>query len=98
MTPLDEIPVITPLGTAMCFGVNAHCANPVWACWIDSTGELWWFGNPFIRRRPTPTGGQHRTSGFRNVSWLVRRQIERYIANGWLPENYDPEKVETWKL
>lgn len=97
MTQLEEIPVITPLGPAMCFGVNSNCANPVWACWIDATGEMWWFGNPFVRRRPTVTGGQPRVSGFRFVNACLWRHIDRYIAAGWLAPGYDPERPETWK-
>ena len=98
MTPVDEIPVVTPLGTAMCFGVNSHIAAPVWACWIESTQELWWFGNRHIRRRPTVTTGNIGISPFAYINAPLRRQIERYKANGWLPADYDPEDIGTWKL
>lgn len=98
MTPLDEIPVFTPLGPAICFGVNAHVANPVWACWIESTQELWWFNNRHIRRRITVTTGNIGVSPFSYINVKLRQHIARYVACGWLPEGYDPEDVKTWKL
>lgn len=100
MTPLDETPVVTPLGVATLFGVNSNVANPVWACWIDSTQELWWFGNPHVRRRPTVTDSPHtqRISGFTHINTKLYSQIARYVQHGWLPENYDPADPRTWQL
>ena len=98
MTPLDETPVVTPLGVATLFGVNSNVANPVWACWIDSTQELWWFGNRHVRRRPTPTNGHPGVSGFTHLNRQIFTQVARYVQHGWLPENYDPADPRTWKL
>lgn len=97
MTPLEPFPVITPLGPATCTGVESG-DDPEWICWIESTQECWWFGNRYIRRRLNVSNGRTGISPFSHLNEPIRRQIARYIANGWLPADYDPERVETWKL
>lgn len=98
MTPIDETPVITPLGVATLMGVIAHVARPVWACWSDLTQEMWFWDNRHIRRRPTPTNGFKAVSGFTGLNRQHYCHIGRYVQNGWLPENYDPADPKTWNV
>jgi len=92
-----DTPVVTPLGPATLFAA-ADGSRPKWACWIDSTQELFFFDNIHVRRRPTVTDPYMRISPFCHLNRKINEQIARYIQNGWLPADYDPEKVETWKI
>lgn len=98
MTPLDHFPVITPLGPATCIGVVSNMDDVEWVTFIESTQEPWFWRNPYIRRRRNVTNCLMDTSPFSNINPALLQQIERYKRNGWLPENYDPSKPETWKL
>lgn len=99
MHNLEPFDVYTPLGIAQCVGIWIS-EDPQWCCWIHSTGENWWFGNPHIRRRLTATHSpvRHGLSSYMKINKPLQRQIERYKKNGWLPANYNPEDAETWPL
>lgn len=98
MTPLDHFAVLTPLGPATCIGICADLDDPEWACWIERTQEMWWFGNRLIRRRPNVTNDRAGVSPFDQLNPPLLVQIERYKKNGWLPPGYDPSDVATWSL
>lgn len=85
MTPLDQFPVLTPLGPAICIGVLADLDDVEWVTFIISTGEPWFWRNPHIRLRPNVTNGYGKASPFINLNEHVLKQIERYKQNGWLP-------------
>lgn len=84
MTPLDHFPVITPLGAATCIGVCANQDDVEWVTFINSTGEPWFWRNPYIRMRPNVTNGFGKNSPFEKLNEHVLKQIERYKVNGWL--------------
>lgn len=94
---IEEFPVMTPYGMAVCFGVfpNDNCE---WATFNERTGELWWFANRHIRRRCNATNGAPGYSPFSNLNRVHLTHIERYVKSGWLPSGYDPLKTETWPL
>jgi len=98
MTPLEPFAVITPLGPASCTGVISDVEDPQWCCWINSTLEVWWFDNRHMRIRRNVTNTMMSVSPFSFINAPLQKQIERYIANGWLPKDYDPTNVDTWKL
>jgi len=98
MTPLEPFDVLTPLGPASCTGVISDAEDPLWCCWIESTLEVWWFDNKHVRLRRNVSNVYMSVSPFSYVNPVLQRQIDRYIANGWLPKDYDATKVETWKL
>lgn len=97
MTPLEPFDVFTPLGAAWCIGVYDNTDDPRWCCWMYNTQEMWWFDNKHVRRKPSVSNTLMSISPFSHINTLLRRQIERYVANGWLPVGYDPSKVETWR-
>lgn len=94
---MEEFPVMTPYGPATCVGVHTS-DNCEWACWIERTQEMWWFGNENVRRRCNATNGRRSYSPFYRINDSHRMHIRRYIDNGWLPADYDPAKTETWPL
>jgi hypothetical protein len=96
VTPLEPFSVITPLGPAICTGIYI-AEDPEFLCWINSTQEPWWFGNPHIRRRPTVSNGILGVSPFSHINKRLEVQIMRYISKGWLPEDYDPCDTSTWR-
>lgn len=98
MTPLEAFPVITPLGVATCIGILDGLDDVEWPCWIEATQEMWFFRNPMIRRRPNVTNGITSISPFARINAPLQRQIDRYKASGWLPPDFDPAKVETWRF
>lgn len=62
------IPVVTPRGKALAhfiidYGIEHH---PVWGCFIDATGECWWYENPNIRAQKNITAGRENISPFYN--------------------------------
>lgn len=88
---------MTPLGPAECV-ILSPGDDDEWCCWIAATQEVWWFRNPFIRRRRNVSNGFYTSSPFSKINKPLQRQIERYKKNGWLPANYNPEDIETWPL
>jgi hypothetical protein len=98
MIPLDHFPVITPLGPATCVGIVSNLDDVEWVTFIDSTQEPWFWRNPYIRRRRNVTNCLMTTSPFSNINPVLQAQIDRYKRSGWLPENYEASKPETWKL
>jgi hypothetical protein len=98
MTPLEHFPVITPLGPATCIGIVSNLDDTEWVTFIESTQEPWFWRNPYIRRRRNVSNCYMTTSPFSNINEVLGKQIERYKNNGWLPSNYDPSDVTTWKL
>ena len=94
---LDPFPVMTPYGPATCIGVYSS-DDCEWATWNERTQEMWWFTNQNIRRRLNATNSRKSYSPFTQLNAVHQIHIQRYIENGWLPNNYDPTKVETWIL
>lgn len=94
---MEEFPVMTPFGTAGCIGVLLQ-DNDLWMTWNDRTQEMWCFTNPNIRRRINASNGLRSYSPFTQLNRVHLHHIKRYIANGWLPADYDPLKPETWPL
>jgi hypothetical protein len=98
LTPLEHFPVVTPLGPATCIGVLDQLDDVEWPCWVNATQEMFFFRNPEIRRRPNITNNFTTISPFMKIGAPLKRQIDRYKAAGWLPRDYDPMKVETWRF
>lgn len=97
LTPLEKFPVMTPYGPATCIGM-LDADNVEWPTWNERTQEMWFFGNPNIRRRVNATNGLLSYSPFTRLNRVHLFHIKRYIEFGWLPRDYDPAKVETWPL
>lgn len=95
---MQDFPVITPLGPAICIGILDDLDDVEWVTFIIATGEPWFWRNPYIRLRRNVTNGLTTTSPFANINIALQNQIERYKKNGWLPLNYDPTQPETWRL
>jgi hypothetical protein len=90
---------MTPLGRAVCFGVtNEDGDYPCWATWIKATGEPWFWENPQVRLCPTATNNLSAPSPFYKIGPAVLYHIERYKQNGWLPQDYSPHDVTTWRF
>lgn len=96
-TPMVEFPVMTPYGPASCIGM-LEADSIEWPTWNERTQEMWFFTNPNIRRRTNATNGLLSYSPFTRLNRVHLFHIKRYVANGWLPANYDPLKTETWPL
>lgn len=89
---------ITPLGEARCRGMFIDGDKTEWLTDIYTSREPWWWSNPNFRFGANVTDANGPPSPFCKPGRKLARQIERYKKSGWLPENYDPTKVETWKV
>jgi hypothetical protein len=98
MTPIEPFHVMTPYGPATCIGVLADLEDVEWATFNNATQEMWFWTNPHIRRRINSTNGFFAYSPFTRLNTVHLANIARYVANGWLPGDYDPAKPETWRL
>jgi hypothetical protein len=91
--------VLTPLGPAVCTGTtNEESDYPYWCTWIKATCEPWFWMNTHVRMRPTATNNMSIPSPFYKLGPGVLEHVERYKQNGWLPQDYSPHDVSTWRL
>lgn len=85
MKPFDTpIEVITPLGPAFAYFLIDGPQGVEWGCFIVSTGEPWFFRNPFIRLAPDATNGHGEVSPFETIPHKLKTQVERYKKEGYL--------------
>lgn len=65
ITQLDPpVYVETPLGSAVCMFIweQGLEVDVQWGCFIESTGEMWWFINNKIRLSTNLSAGRAKTS------------------------------------
>ncbi len=64
----------TPLGPALCMFIWEHGAemDVQWCCFIEATGEPWWFPNNQVRLQPNLSSGRHRTSPIAPLAGLEK--------------------------
>lgn len=75
---------LTPLGPARCKGMWVEGDNTEWLTDIYATREPWWWRNPDFRFGSTITAGDGQPSSFRHPGKKLQKEIDRYLANGWL--------------
>lgn len=86
MKPFDvPIKVLTPLGPALSYFLVDGPGGVEWGCFIVSTGEAWFFRNPFVRLAPDATNGHGQVSPFGDIPFKLKTHIERYKKSGWIP-------------
>jgi hypothetical protein len=74
MTPIEPFHVMTPYGPATCIGVLSHLEDVEWATFNNATQEMWFWTNPYIRRRINSTNGFSAYSPFTRLNPDSSRQ------------------------
>lgn len=64
----------TPLGSAICLFLWEHGLelDVQWCCFIEATGEPWWFVNNQVRLSPNLSAGRHATSPIKQMPGFER--------------------------
>lgn len=89
MNPWPPFDVLTPLGLAVCNGLEVDGQNVEWLCWIKATGEPWFWRNPQIRMSWDITSGLPLASPFTEYPNVkLQKMINYYIKNNWLPSDW----------
>lgn len=62
----------TPLGPAVCLFLweQGLEVDVQWCCFIEETGEPWWFANSNVRLSPNLSAGRHTTSAIKPMQGL----------------------------
>lgn len=73
----------TPLGSAVCLFLCDYGPelDVQWCCFIESTGEPWWFPNNKVRLSPNLSAGRAKTSPIKPMAGL-EPHLKRYAEEG----------------